>query len=333
MATPLFIIGTQRSGSNLLRLMLNESPEIVAPHPPHILKTFFPLLSQYGDLNQEASFAHLVRDICTFVQVNPVVWEYAPTFEQVWEMCQKRTLIEVMRCVYEVPAIARNTHYWCCKSMANVEYLPQLQAELPQAKYIYLYRDGRDVAVSFAKAVVGEKHFYSIATQWANDQRLALDFVKNANENQVFMLQYERFITHPEETLHQLCAFLDIPFRPQMMEYHTSEESKRTAASGEMWANVVKPVIAANQQKFLTEAAPEQIRIFETVAGDVLEELGYKCVNKMENRTPFSAQEIDGFVLENQQLKQQIRVKISADELAKRAGQEALLKEIQERNK
>ena len=43
-------IGTQRSGSNLLRLMLNQHQGISAPHPPHILRTFMPLLSQYGDL-------------------------------------------------------------------------------------------------------------------------------------------------------------------------------------------------------------------------------------------------------------------------------------------
>ena len=36
-------IGTQRSGSNLLRLMLNQLEGIYAPHPPHILKTFYPL--------------------------------------------------------------------------------------------------------------------------------------------------------------------------------------------------------------------------------------------------------------------------------------------------
>ncbi len=33
---PIFMIGTQRSGSNLLRLMLNQLPEIAAPHPPSL---------------------------------------------------------------------------------------------------------------------------------------------------------------------------------------------------------------------------------------------------------------------------------------------------------
>ena len=50
------IIGTQRSGSNLLRVMLNQLPEIVAPHPPHILQNFLPIIDKYGDLKIDANF-------------------------------------------------------------------------------------------------------------------------------------------------------------------------------------------------------------------------------------------------------------------------------------
>ena len=60
---PIFMIGTQRSGSNLLRLMLNQLPELAAPHPPHILQRMTPLLSEYGDLSRPKAFAELVDDV------------------------------------------------------------------------------------------------------------------------------------------------------------------------------------------------------------------------------------------------------------------------------
>ena len=44
------MIGTQRSGSNLLRVMLDGIREIAAPHPPHILQRFLPLLPKYGEM-------------------------------------------------------------------------------------------------------------------------------------------------------------------------------------------------------------------------------------------------------------------------------------------
>ena len=54
------MIGTQRSGSNLLRLMINQTPSIAAPHPPHILERFNPLLPAYGDLSIESNFLRLI---------------------------------------------------------------------------------------------------------------------------------------------------------------------------------------------------------------------------------------------------------------------------------
>ena len=71
---PVFMIGTQRSGSNLLRLMLNQLPEIAAPHPPHILQRIMPLLSGYGDLSDDKNFFQLIEDICRLVELNPVPW-------------------------------------------------------------------------------------------------------------------------------------------------------------------------------------------------------------------------------------------------------------------
>lgn len=62
------LVGTQRSGSNLLRVMLNQHPLITAPHPPHILQRFLPLLESYGDLMHENNFDLLVDDICRLIE-------------------------------------------------------------------------------------------------------------------------------------------------------------------------------------------------------------------------------------------------------------------------
>ena len=66
------MIGTQRSGSNLLRVMLDGIEQIVAPHPPHILQRFLPLLPKYGDLADRSNFYRLATDVCQLVTVNPV---------------------------------------------------------------------------------------------------------------------------------------------------------------------------------------------------------------------------------------------------------------------
>ena len=48
-----FMIGCQRSGSNWLRTMLSEREDLIAPHPPHVMRDFMPKLGKYGDLTEQ----------------------------------------------------------------------------------------------------------------------------------------------------------------------------------------------------------------------------------------------------------------------------------------
>merc|ERR1711881_14916 len=71
-----FLIGSQRSGSNWLRSMMNESKDVAGPHPPHILKRFTPeIMEKFGDLQDEENFKTLIDHVCEFVEKNPVTWE------------------------------------------------------------------------------------------------------------------------------------------------------------------------------------------------------------------------------------------------------------------
>lgn len=68
-----FMIGSQRSGSNWLRTMLDQREDLVGPHPPHVMREFMPLISKFGDLSQDESFDILVDHVCTFVERNQVL--------------------------------------------------------------------------------------------------------------------------------------------------------------------------------------------------------------------------------------------------------------------
>ncbi len=69
-----FMIGCQRSGSNWLRTMLGEREDLIAPHPPHIMRDFLPILSKFGDLDNIDNLKILVDHVCTFVENNQVPW-------------------------------------------------------------------------------------------------------------------------------------------------------------------------------------------------------------------------------------------------------------------
>ena len=82
-SVPLFIVGTERSGSNLLRVILNSHPNIVIPHPPHIMRYFAPLEARYGDLSDPRNFRRLVDDVLTLVKAHIHPWPWVPKADDI----------------------------------------------------------------------------------------------------------------------------------------------------------------------------------------------------------------------------------------------------------
>src|SRR5690349_2607276 len=134
-----FMIGTQRSGSNLLRLMVNQAPSIAAPHPPHILERFAPLLPAYGDLRDEASFQRLVDDVVRLVEVNPVSWGVEFDRADIRQRCRDNSLVAVFGSIMDAMAQAYGKPHWMCKSLANVHFLPEIERYFADQNPRFLY--------------------------------------------------------------------------------------------------------------------------------------------------------------------------------------------------
>nr|WP_295922756.1 sulfotransferase [uncultured Dyadobacter sp.] len=329
--TPVQIIGTQRSGSNLLRLMLNQLPEVSAPHPPHILERLMPLLPAYGNLAIGSNFEKLIDDVCMLVETNPVPWTgLTLDREAIRARCEAPTLPEIARVVYELKAEADRAHIWTCKSMANIHYAVELEKYSTPPRYIHLFRDGRDVALSFKKAIVGEKHSYHLAHQWKKEQDASIALFEELGPGRVIRVRYEDLLQNPENELKRICAFIGAAYSDTALAYHQSAESRETAGSGLMWQNVVKPVLKDNHRKFLAEMSESDIRIFERIAGDTLIGLDYELVFE-QNSEPFSTEEIAAFSQINQDLKKEFRSKLRPEDLEKRRPQEELLQAIKGR--
>lgn len=311
--------------------MLNQLPEISAPHPPHILKTFFPLLELYGDLAEEKNFRLLVADVCKWVNRNPVPWQdIVFDTETVFRACKQRNLVEIFRRIYEMKARKEGARYWCCKSMESVYYTDEIENAGIHPYYIFIYRDGRDVALSFLKAIVGPKHVYHLARKWKTEQELSLKLKGQVPDARFIEVQYEELLAHPREVLEGICNKLQLKFDEAMMDYFHSEESLNTASSGEMWKNVVKPILRNNHHKYLRELTLTQIGIFEGVAHEMLTRLGYPLFTDASSFR-LSEEDVELYNQENARGIQEALRKADPTDVLKREPQESLLKEIKNR--
>lgn len=331
---PVFMIGTQRSGSNLLRLMLNQLKDIASPHPPHILERMFPLMDSYGDLQQDNNLKILVDDVCRLVELNPVEWS-GVSFdrEEVTKRTTERSLMSVYGAVYDIYTEHQHAKTWCCKSLANIKYVNEIREYFKHPKFIYLYRDGRDVALSFQKAVVGEKHIYNIAKNWADTQNNALVLKNAISEKCFYSVSYEQLTQQPEQTARSLCEFLETEYVPEMLDFHKTNEAKNAAKSSELWGNVTSPILTNNSKKYKKEMPEEDVRIFESVAGSMLDCLGYeRDLVPMGEELVFENQDIEEFNMLNKRQKLANLLNVDESDKERRERQSKLLEEIKSRS-
>jgi hypothetical protein len=327
--TAVQMIGTQRSGSNLLRLMLNQLKEVSAPHPPHILERFIPLLPAYGNLSDEENFSLLVHDVCSLVAYNPVQWKHINLKEdEIIKRCATHSLPSIVKAIYEVNAENEGANIWMCKSLSNIHFADWLEAEI-KPYYIFLYRDGRDVACSFKRAIIGEKHIYHIAKQWRQEQDLCLKLYEQLGNKRVIKICYEDLISQPEKELVRVCEFIGAKYNSVCLEYYKSSEAKNTASSGNMWQNVERKIIADNFNRYKKELTAVEIKLFENIAGETLQALNYSLDFSIQNDREFSVTEIKMFDEINHSLKQKAKLHQKSGE--RRLMQEALLNNIRKR--
>jgi len=331
--TEVQIIGTQRSGSNLLRLMLNQLAGVFAPHPPHIMRTFYPLLENYGDLESDQNFMTLIDDVCRLVELNPVPWEPLRTDRSlIFEKCKNRSLTEVFRNIYEVNAQAKRADYWFNKSMQNVKYLDCFNKNGFNPKLIYLYRDGRDVALSFKNAIVGPKHIYNLAKKWSKEQEMSLKYVKQFGNERAITLSYESLVMQPELEISRMCDFLGLEYNRNVVEFYDSSESIRTADSGRMWSNLKRPIIRGNFGKYKKGLSIWEIEVFEQIAGETLKKLGYSLSSNFEvNKHEFTKADVELFTRQNSELVNKAFENADPEDLFKRKRQDQFIESVKKR--
>lgn len=329
----LLIIGTQRSGSNMLRLMFNQCDEVVAPHPPHILQLFFPLLPLYGNLGKEENFLLLLSDICEYVLANPVPWEINSfNVNEIATECKNKSLVSIYAAIHDVYAKHQSASTWCCKSMANLYYIPQIEGDGLRPLYVHLVRDGRDVAASFKKAIVGEKHIYHLAKQWVTEQETSKKICEQLAPERYVVISYENLIHDTENTLRILFHRLGLTFTEKVMQFYEATEAKRTAEGGKMWDNVKRPVMEKNSNKFLAQLSEKEILIFESIAGDTLKQFGYTPFFAEEKRyASFSEEQLAEFDRLNKSMKENAITNFDPEGMKKRKAQEEILKRIKNR--
>ena len=200
-----FLISSERSGGNLLLKLLDSHPEFCAPSPAQIVRTFAPNRLRYGDLSDEGNWNALCADVADFLENNPAGWRVHFDPRGLAKACTTRTLAGVIRHVFESEARAYGKVGVVDREDNAVRWVPFLLAGFADCRFVYLVRDPRDMALSFAQSPSHPGGILAGARRWTKDQTRALEACGYLMDGgRVHLLRYEDLLARTVETLGDL---------------------------------------------------------------------------------------------------------------------------------
>jgi Sulfotransferase family len=276
MAPPVIVLGVGRSGTTLLRVMLDRSSQIAIPY-----ESFFvtPLAHRHGSRPKLDAF---LDDLGRFYQL----YEWGISPEDVRPRLREgMTTGEAISAVFEVYAEHEGKPRWGDKTPLYMQHLPLLERLFPDAIWVHLVRDGRDAALSFlelpegfsGKAWALPRTAAQFAARWRTEI-LAARKLASPVGGRYLELRYEDLVTDPERELRRVCEHASLEWEPAMLEHADVPE----VSSMPEHRNIAQPP-TPGLRDWRTQMSREDALAFEAVAGDVLRSAGYELLDPSES--------------------------------------------------
>ena len=295
------IVGVARSGTTLLRLMLDAHSELAVSHEAG----FIPMASNLSNplsrmfyrrvknTAKRGSWRKSLREEFFRVLTESATWNDfhidKAAFAEALRQLQPFSISQGFRTFFRMYAMRFDKTRWGDKTPFYCQYLPVVESVLPEAHFIHIIRDGRDVAVSGKGLAFTGGSIDAIARTWVKQIQLARSEARNSRH--YLEIRYEDLLLNSTGILREVCEFISLPYEPGMESYYLRAD-ERLDELGTAY-NPEGAVIATKDSRLqlhrLTSRPPERSRIgrwktemtrdelatFNRVAGDLLEELGY----------------------------------------------------------
>lgn len=262
-----FFVGCGRSGTTLVRALVDAHPDMAIPPESHFVVAQAPKAGRAFDpaalvsaLDASERFAlwGLDRDAIAGA-VHTVGGSYP----------------DAVRAVFALWAHRQGKARYGDKTPGYVVHLPVIAGLFPEAVVVHVVRDGRDVAASFV-----ELGWAGTAEEAALHWRLRVSRGRRAGRElgpgRYHELRYEDLVADPEHSLRALCDAIDLPFSPAMVDHRAgAAEVARTTSHPEYHPHLAEP-LTADLRDWRRDLEPSTLARIELVAGPVLAGLGYE---------------------------------------------------------
>ena len=273
----LFVTGCPRSGTTLLQRMLDNHPRLAVSNDTHVVpRRVMPLLGPESPLTDQ-----LVDEVIGYKRFGRLgIDEPAARHLAVGA----GTFAGFVRALFEEFARRSGKPLAGEKTPAYERHLPVLHRLFPDARFVDIVRDGRDVALSTLDwvtqkpdrflgrlALWDEEPVAMCALRWRRQVSAGERGRSELGDDRCFVVRYEELAATPEPVLRSVAAFLDLPFDSSMVDFYKGRERREPGlTSKDQWLPATSGL-----RNWRADLAPRDVQLFEALAGDLLASLGY----------------------------------------------------------
>jgi len=281
MKNPVFLICSERSGSNLIRAMIGAHSDVEAPRPLHTWRDCYSNTYPSSiEGVQERQYQAIIKQLEQTLKRH-YGQDFVDTILNSDELPEKPSVSSVIRCLYGKLLIQSQKRILFIKENNIQKYIAPILNSYPNAKFIFQVRDPRDFlssCKSLRKGRFGNKFgsVHNALEIWYEDQKFGLQMQSHLGRDRIHFLKYESLIEDPQRELSEICEFLGIEFEAGMLEFHKRENNVEFSQKGKQWSNIGKPLLANNAGKFLDGLSKRDIRTVEAYCKDLMLHFDYQ---------------------------------------------------------
>ena len=255
-----FICGFPSGGTDLVKTILNAHPNIYFNgEMPWLYQ-----LRQSGFVGDSLMTARDAERLQSFLKERDL-WHNVENIDASFYTETSTTLQSLLYNLFS----QRERVIWGNKTPQNTEHIIELSQIFPEARFIIVVRDVRDVCLSYREK--WGKDINWCAAKWS--QRLQQGWItcQNLPPRQSLFVHFESLLQDSKTVCQKLCDFLGISFSLRMLEHH-----KYTERIIDGKRNYGRVILSNNQQKWRTGFSPRSVKRIEEIAYETMELFGYQ---------------------------------------------------------
>lgn len=253
--------------------MLDMHPRIAIPPEAHVFTNIPQCDDPWGSVWSGDELLDVVRKFLAKERLT----EWGPPYDVVVGALADRvsaSLADIVTAIYGAYAGSLGKVRWGDKTPVNSFHAQHLAAAFPNARFVHIVRDGRDVALSWQRVAWNDYTIEEAARSWKS-WLLCATYCQRLGPNRYLEVLFDELVREPERELRRICRFLGEEYTAVLLDYPQRQLPLARKFEGCL-SLLDAPPQEDRCQVWKREMAPADRRRFERLVGTMLVRFGFE---------------------------------------------------------